>query len=160
MKRGVSYGGGQNAQPNDSYVVVDTGSNRHSDYIRLELYCCSNATANYVGSFTFPDGTARNSNYDHFRITRFSSTHTYAGCIYMDIYHYEQRQHCYYEYHSWYGNQYVCDTVIADFVLASSQRGVYTCRIPDSSGTAKNINFALYPEGSKYNYGRVVLAIS
>ena len=90
-----------------------------------------------MGSFTFPDGSTRSRNYDDFRITRYSSSSAYAGCIFMDIYYY------YHQCTYWYCNT---DT---NFVLDSSQTGVYTCNIPDASGNTKNVNFALYPEGSK-----------
>ena len=137
VTRSVSHGGRQSAQPNDTYIVVDTGNNRYSDYIRLKLYCCSNATYSNVGSFTFPDGSTRSRNYDDFRITRYSSSSAYAGCIFMDIYYYN---HC----SGWYCNPDIY------FSLASSQKGVYTCNIPDASGHTQNVNFALYSEGSKF----------
>ena len=70
----------------------------------------------------------------------------------MDIYYYEQREHCRYTY-DWRGyRRYRCDTVTdTNFVLENSQTGVYSCNIPDAWGTTQNVHFALYSEGSKYN---------
>ena len=79
----------------------------------------------------------------------------------MDIYYFRERDHCYYRYDSWYGNRYVCDRVIDDdFILESSQTGVYTCNIPDVSGNTQRVQFALYPEGSKYYNNKVNLFIA
>ena len=146
--RDSSYAGRQAAQPDDTYIVVDTGSNRHSDYYRLKLYCCSNATSSNVGYFTFPNGRARSSNYDDFTITRYSSSDSYAGCIYMEIYY--RRESCRNTYSSYYRTyRRVCETDV-NFSLESSQTGIYTCTVPDRSGNNQRVNFALYSEGSKY----------
>ena len=153
MTRSISYAGRQAAQPDDTYVVVDTGNNRYSDYIRLKLYCCSNATSSSVGSFTFPNRVTRTSSYEYFRITRFSAGDQYAGCIFMDIYYYNRyRQNCYYYYRSWYrSNRYRCDNIYDNMlILSSSETGVYSCNIPDVSGNPQRVHFALYSEGSKY----------
>ena len=150
VTRSISYAGRQAAQPKDTYMVVDTGSNSYSNFIRLKLYCCSNATSGSVGSFTFPNRLTRTSNYDYFRITRFSAGDDHAGCIYMDIYYNRQRDNCYYRYERWYGNRRVCDRVTDNtFALSNSQTGMYSCNIPDASGHSQNVYFALYSEGSK-----------
>ena len=157
VTRSISYAGRQAAQPSNTYIIVDTGNQQHSDYIRLKLYCCSNATSSNVGSFTFPNSITRTNNYNHFRITRFSSSDANAGCIFMDIYYYQQRNHCYYTYDYWYGSRRVCETQIDDnFVLESSQIGVYTCNIPDVSGNTQRVHFAMYSQGSKYYYSNIM----
>lgn len=150
MTRSISYAGRQAAQPNNTYVVVDTGSNSYTDYIRLKLYCCSNATSSSVGSFTFPNLVTRTSNYEYYRITRFSAGDVYAGCLSMDIYyHYQYRQNCYYYWR--YGrSRYTCNNIYDNvLILPSSQTGIYSCNIPDVSGNLQKVNFALYSEGSK-----------
>ena len=151
MTRSISYAGRQASQPNNTYVVVDTGSYNYNDYIRLKLYCCSNTTSSSVGSFTFPNNVTRTSGYDYFRITRFSSGNSYTGCILMDIYYYyRHRQNCYY-YNDWYGVRYTCNQVYDNsLVLSSSETGTYSCNIPDVSGNLQKVYFALNSEGSKY----------
>ena len=68
----------------------------------------------------------------------------------MDIYYFRERDQCYYQYDYWYGSRRICNRVIDDnYVLESSQTGVYTCNIPDVSGNMQRVQFAMYSEGSK-----------
>ena len=146
--RTISHAGRQAAQPNNTYIVVDTGPNEFSNFVRVRLHCCSNATSSNAGSITFPNGVTWTANYESFRITRYNAGTANAGCIIMDIYYRQEIQNCYNSPHWPY--QPRCDPSYRDFVLKNSRRGIYTCNIPDINGNTQKVNFALYPEGSKF----------
>ena len=79
--RTISHAGRQAAQPNNTYIVVDTGPNEFSNFVRVRFHCCSNATSSNVGSITFPNGVTWTANYESFRITRYNAGTANAGCI-------------------------------------------------------------------------------
>ena len=121
------YAGRQAAQPNNTYLSVYSSSYSVSryTYIRFNIYCCSNASSSYVGSFTDPYATYT-SNFHNLRIQTYSSSSTYAGCVQLDGYQY-------YRY------------------TLSFNSGVHTCNIQDANGQTQNVHFALYSIYSKNN---------
>ena len=128
-------------QPSNSFATV-IGYRGCCSSTRLQMYCCSNSTSSNVGSFTFPDGVVRSSNYWNADIDRFSWSSSYSGCIELDF--------SYYYYYS--------------FSLSSSYDGVYTCTIPDSAGNSLQEYIGLYDESfsSKYyslfsDYSQILL---
>ena len=122
MSFSQGYAGRQAAQPNNSYINID--SYPASGYQRVLLYCCSNSTSSNIGSFTEPGGNAYYYNFNHFHIQRYSRGSTYGGCIRME------------------GSRY-------PYNYLSYTQGMYTCNIPDNYGWTQRVNFALYAETSK-----------
>ena len=125
MSRSRGYGGGQAAQPNNTFINID--SYRASSSSRMILYCCSNSSSNNVGSFTYPYGYTSSYNFRDFRVQRYSWYSSYRGCIRLEGYRYR------YSYMNYYS-------------------GVYTCNIPDGNGITQTINFAIYSENSKKDH--------
>ena len=77
---GTGIGSSSGTQPNNSYAVVY--SNRYHSSTRIGLYCCSSSIYN-TGGITFPNSRYYTSSYSSIRISQYSSTDSYAGCIYM-----------------------------------------------------------------------------
>ena len=115
------YAGRQAAQPDNTYINVDSGGGYSYSYSRFILYCCSNSTSRYVGSFTEPNGNAYTGNFNDLRVTRYRSGQIYTGCIKLEGYRY-------YPYSLSYNS------------------GVYTCNIPDANRQSLKVNFALYDQ--------------
>ena len=122
MSFSQGYAGRQAAQPNNSYINIDSYPN--SGYQRVLLYCCSNSTSSNIGSFTEPSGNAYYYNFNNLRIQRYSRGSTYGGCIRMEGYR-------------------------DPWGYLSYNQGMYTCNIPDNYGWTQRVNFALYAETSK-----------
>lgn len=116
------YAGRQAAQPDNTYVNID--SYRASGYSRVVLYCCLNSSSGYIGSFTEPTGSTYSSNFREIRVHQYGSSSEYAGCIRFEGYKY---RYSYLNYNP----------------------GVYTCNIRDSSGVTHRVNFAVYSQSSK-----------
>ena len=122
------YAGRQAAQPDNTYINVDSGSGSSSyGSTRFLLYCCSNSTSSNVGSFTDPYGNTYTSNFNDLRISRYYSGQTYTGCIRLEGYEYYYRSFSY-------------------------RSGVYTCNIPDANGQSLQVNFALYDQSCTFFY--------
>ena len=108
--------------PNNSII---TSNNRfvyyHSTYRRMAFYCCSTSDSGYTGSLIGLNGSSYSG-----RITmqHYSSSHVYAGCIYL--------------YLDKLGNSY------SQNVLSSSEEGIYTCHIPVSAGKNIDVNVGIY----------------
>ena len=108
--------------PNNSIVTTYTGYvSYYSTYRRLAFYCCSNSTSGYFSSFVGLNG---NSYSGRISIERFSSSSSYAGCMYL--YLDELR---YYSFQN---------------VLSSYEQGIYTCRMPDSTGRIIELSVGIY----------------
>ena len=116
------YAGRQAAQPDNTYINVDSGS-RYRSSTRFSLYCCSNSTAGYIGSITEPRNYMYTSDFNDLRIVRYSTGSSYTGCI--QFYGYERYSFSY-------------------------TSGVYTCNIPDASGQTQRVNFALYDQNCTF----------
>ena len=121
--------------PNNSIITTYTGSvgryryrysyryhYRYSIYRRMGFYCCSNSTSGSTGSFIGRNGNTYSGS---FSVEHYSSSHSYAGCmhIYLDTSHYSQNY------------------------LSSSEEGIYTCRMPDSTGRNIDVNVGIYRHG-------------
>ena len=119
--------------PNNSIITTYTGSvGYHSTYRRLAFYCCSNSTSGYAGSFitpninplSFPPGSYDILYFGRISIERFSSSSSYAGCMYL--------------YLDKLGNS------SSQNVLSFNEQGIYTCRMPDSAGRIIDLNVGIY----------------
>ena len=119
--------------PNNSIITTYTGSvGYHSTYRRLAFYCCSNSTSGYAGSFitpninplSFPPGSYDILYSGRISIERFSSSSSYAGCmyLYLDKLRYSFSQN----------------------VLSTGEQGIYTCRMPDSAGRIIELSVGIY----------------
>ena len=120
--------------PNNSIITTYTGyvgryrdsyyryRYRYPSYRRMGFYCCSNSTS---GSTATLIGLNGNSYSGKFSFQRYGSSHSYAGCIriYLDG-----------SYHS-------------QNYLSSSEEGIYTCRMPDSTGRNIDVNVGIYRHG-------------
>ena len=117
------YAGRQAAQPDNTYINVDSG---YYDYsrTRFELFCCSNSTANSVGSIIEPYGSTYTSSFNDLRIIRYGTGNSYTGCI--KLYGYER------------------------YYSLSYNPGVYTCSVIDANGRSLLVNFALYNQGCTF----------
>ena len=102
--------------PNNSIITSNTG---YDSYYRsgttMSFYCCSNST--YSGNTaTFIGNSSK------FSINRYSSSHSYAACMFISLY----KRYRSYNYFS------------------SSEQGIYTCRMPDSAGRNIDVNVGIY----------------
>ena len=96
---------------------------RYSSYRRMGFYCCSNSTTSgSTGSFIGRNG---NTYSGRFSVQHYSSSHSYAGCMYI------------YLDGSYYSQNY----------LSSSEEGIYTCHMPDSVGRNIDISVGIYRHG-------------
>ena len=112
----------QTAQPNNSYAIVDTGrSNRHYDYNRFEMYCCSNSSSSRA-TFTLPNNDIISYNYGNIIYSQYTGGDTYAGCAQF-YYNYRYNRHFNLDY-----------------------TGIYTCNIGDSRGNNIAMSIGLYSE--------------
>ena len=124
------YAGRQAAQPDNTYITVDSGGGYSFSSSRFTLYCCSNSSSSNVGSFTNPYGNTYYSNFNDLRVQRYSSGQANTGCIRLEGYEH-------------YRNS------------LSYTSGVYTCNIPDASGQTLRVNFALYDQSCTFTIGYI-----
>ena len=101
--------------PNNSIISSYTGYSRWSSYRRIEFYCCSNSTSGYTHTFIGLNG---NTYSGRISVEHFSSSHSYAGCMYIYL-----------------------DSSSAQ---RTSEQGIYTCRMPDSAGRNIDVNVGIY----------------
>ena len=116
--------------PNNSIITTYTGSvgsyyyhryrYRYSIYRRMGFYCCSNSTSGSTGSFIGRNG---NTYSGRFSVQHYSSSHSYAGCM-----------------HIYLDGSY-------NFQNYLSEEGIYTCRMPDSTGRNIDVNVGIYRHG-------------
>ena len=118
----IEHGGTQAAQPNNTYIVADTGPS--SSPTRVSLYCCSNSSTSNIGSFTFPDGITTSSDYSTVSIQQQSGE--FAGCVLFQI---------------------VAATYISYQLRGSHGPGVISCNVPDANGRVNQVSFGLFDEG-------------
>ena len=111
--------------PNNGIILADTStSSYYSRNVRMGFYCCSNSTSGgTAGTFI---GLNSNAYSGRISITRYSSI-TYVGCMYIFL---EKR------YRSSSQN-----------TLGTSEQGIYTCRMPDTTGRNIDVNVGIYREG-------------
>ena len=102
---------------------IITSSSGHSP--QMGFYCCSNSTSGYIGTFIGLNAITYSGK---FSVQRYSSSSSHAGCMQI-----------YLSYHS--------------SSLYSSEQGIYTCRMPDSTGRNIDVNIGIYRHGytSKFN---------
>ena len=111
---------------NNSIITSYTGSvSYYSSYTRMAFYCCSNSSIS--GSTGTLIGLNGNSYSGRFRFQRYSSSSSYAGCMYISLSK---------NYNS-YSQNY----------LSSSAEGIYTCRMPDSAGRNIDVSVGIYRHG-------------
>ena len=85
------YAGMQLAQPNNTFIGIDSESPSNSGF---RLWCCSNSTESYVGSFTDPNGTTLTHHFKDQRMYQYNKSSTYGGCIRLDSYSYDGLYTC------------------------------------------------------------------
>ena len=105
-----------------SYTRYLSRSYRSKIYRRMGFYCCSNSTSGSTGSFIGRNG---NTYSGRFSVQHYSSSHSYAGCMYI------------YLDGSYYSQNY----------LSASEEGIYTCRMPDSTGRNIELSVGIYRHG-------------
>jgi len=106
--------------PNNSIILADTGyGSRYGSHTWMGFYCCSNHTTD--GTFIGLNGNAYSG---RFRIDRYHFTDRYAGCMYISL---TKR------YYSYSPN-----------TLGTFEQGIYTCRMPDTSGRNIDVNVGIY----------------
>ena len=110
---------------NNSIITSYTGSlSYYSSYTRMSFYCCSNSTRRSTGTFIGLNG---NSYSGIINVERYRSSHSYAGCMYI---------HLTKTYRSYFDND-----------LSSSEEGIYTCRMSDSTGRNVDVSVGIYRHG-------------
>lgn len=125
--RGTGTGLSIGAQPNNSYAIVNTGT----DYLyysstRFSMMCCSNSSSS-IGTYPniiLPNGYVRTSSYSSASITRYTGSSSLAGCISLS-YSYSYRYSFYLSY-----------------------PGIYTC----SFGNGQFCSIGLYSEGTSSKF--------
>ena len=105
--------------PNNSIITSYTGYGIRDSGTTLSFYCCSNSTTLPRNTGTFIGNSGK------FSIIRYSSSNSYAGCMYISLY----KRYRSYNYFS------------------SSEQGIYTCRMPDSAGRNIDVNVGIYRNG-------------
>ena len=113
--------------PNNSIITSNSGYySRYSSANRMGFYCCSNSTTSgSTGTFLGVNGYPYSGK---ITVQRYSYSHSYAGCMYLYLYK---------AYRSYSQN-----------VLSSSEEGIYTCRMPDSTGRNIDVNVGIYRHGN------------
>ena len=97
----------------------------HSSGTRMAFYCCSSSTiSGSTGTFIGLNG---NSYYGIINVQRYSSSSSYAGCMYIYL-------------NKIYGSY-------SQNYLSSSEEGIYTCRMPDSTGRNVDVSVGIYRHG-------------
>jgi len=110
---------------NNSIITTYTGYISHrSSYTRMGFYCCSNSSiSGSTGTFIGLNG---NSYSGKFSFQRYGSSSSYAGCMYIYLYKgYRSSQN----------------------YLSSSEEGIYTCRMPASTGRNIDVSVGIYRNG-------------
>ena len=111
---------------NNSIITSYNGYySRYGSGTRMAFYCCSNSTiSGSTGTFIGLNG---NSYYGIINVQRYSSSSSYAGCMYIYLN----------KIYSSYSQNY----------LSSSEEGIYTCRMPDSTGRNVDVSVGIYRHG-------------
>ena len=107
---------------NNSIITSYTGSYRYDSGTRMDFYCCSNSTTSgSTGSFIGLNG---NSYSGRISVERYNYSSGYAGCIrlYLDKVHRSYSQN----------------------ILSTSEQGIYTCHMPDSTGKNIDVSVGIY----------------
>ena len=117
--------------PNNSIILADTNyySSRYSAPTRMGFYCCSNHTT--YGTFIGLNG---NTYSGRINVQHYSSSEYNAGCMYLSF-----SKH----YRSYSQN-----------TLGTSEQGIYTCRMTDTTGSSIDVSAGIYKEG--YNSKLVI----
>ena len=100
--------------PNNSIIASYAGFVGYRYRDQMEFYCCSNSTTS--GS-TFI-GLNGNPYSGRISIERYSSSSSYTGCMRLYLY--------------------------GRHGLSTSEQGIYTCRMPDSTGRNINVSVGIY----------------
>ena len=104
--------------PNNSIITSPAVQNVSSH--QFAFYCCSNSnTSGSTGTFIGLDG---NSYSGTINVEHYSSSHSYAGCMYL----YLPGRYYFQNYSSF------------------NEQGIYTCRMPDSAGRNIDVSVGLY----------------
>ena len=112
--------------PNNSIITSYTRSRSYSySLTRMEFYCCSNSTTS--GSTSTFIGVNGYSYSATINVECYSSSSSYAGCMRLYVY---KRSYTYSQYY-----------------LSSSDEGIYTCCMPDSTGRNIDVNVGIYRHG-------------
>ena len=111
---------------NNSIITSYTGSvSYYSSYTRMAFYCCSNSSiSGSTGTFIGVNG---NSYSGRFSVQRYSSSSSVAGCMYIYL-NKNYRSH-------------------SQNYLSTSEEGIYTCHMPDSTGRNIDVSIGIYRHG-------------
>ena len=110
---------------NNSIITSYTGYvSYYSSYTRMSFYCCSNPGWRYTGTFI---GLYGYSYSGIINVQRYRSSHSYAGCMYISLS----------KIYGFYSQNY----------LSSSEEGIYTCRMSDSTGRNIDVSVGIYRHG-------------
>lgn len=139
MSVASSYGGPTSSQPNNTYIR--TMNSRYHSTIRFAIYCCSGYNNSHIGSFRNPSGRVKTTGYEHYSISQYSSSNSYAGCISMNSrFSTYRHRYCY-----WFDNYGNCRSYTTGYLESwSPASGVYTCNIPDENGIMQHVGFTLH----------------
>ena len=112
---------------NNSIILANSSYYGYSStFRRMGFYCCSNSTsAGTGGTFIGLNNVAYSG---RIRIFRYNSSHSsYAGCIYFYL---DKRRYSY-----------------SQNYLETSEQGIHTCRLPDTTGRNVDVNVGIYRQG-------------
>ena len=111
--------------PNNSIIVANSSSQYYSyTSRRMSFYCCSNSTsAGIDGTFIGLNSIAYSG---RIRIYRFNSSSSSAGCMYL---YFDKQRYSYSQNN-----------------LEASEQGIYTCRMPDTTGRNIDVSVGIYRE--------------
>ena len=108
--------------PNNSIILADDDGRNgyYSSHRRMGFYCCSNYTsAGQSGTFI---GLNSNTYSGRIQVSRDS-----IGCMFL---YFDK------SYYSYNGN-----------LLETTEQGIYTCRMPDTTGRNIDVSVGIYNEG-------------
>ena len=122
--------------PNNSIILPNYHSGgRYYKNVKMGFYCCSNSTsAGQDGIFIGLNDNPYSGGW--ITISRQSSSSSHEGCMYL---HYEKR--LYYYRRSYY---------------PPFEYGIYTCRMPDTTGRNIDVNVGIYPRGYRGKFSPYV----
>ena len=111
---------------NNSIITSYNGYySQYNSANRMAFYCCSNSTiSGSTGTFIGLNGYFYSG---RFSVQRYSSSSSYAGCMYIYLS----------KIYGSYSQNY----------LSSSEEGIYTCRMPDSAGRNVDVSVGIYRHG-------------
>ena len=111
--------------PNNSIIVANSSSQYYSyTSRRMSFYCCSNSTsAGIDGTFIGLNSIAYSG---RIRVYRFNSSSLSAGCMYL---YFDKQRYSYSQNN-----------------LEASEQGIYTCRMPDTTGRNIDVSVGIYRE--------------